>query len=75
MFGSVSSSLDKYTKIEQLIVEDLDNWLCNLYFEIEKVNLMDLKSDLTTDKLFFSPVYKLAKKGKEADAALNGEND
>lgn len=45
LFGSVTSSLDKFSKIEQLIVKDLDNWLCNLYFEIEKVNLMDLKSD------------------------------
>lgn len=44
------------------MTQDLDNWLCNLYFEIEKVNLMDIKTDEKTDKLYFSPVYKIKNK-------------
>ena len=35
---------------------DLDNWVANIYFEIEKVKLMDLKLDERTDRLFYKPV-------------------
>ena len=45
------------------MADDLDNWLCNLYFEIERVNLMDLQVDEKEDRLFFSPVNRLARKG------------
>ena len=38
------------------MVKDLDNWLCNLYFQVEKVNLMDIKSG--DYGLFFSSIYK-----------------
>ena len=62
MFGSVDQSIDKFSRIEQKIAKDLDNWLCNMYFEIEKVNLMDIKVDPNSDDLFFSPVYKEAKR-------------
>ena len=41
------------------MMKDLDSWLCNLYFEIEKINLMDLKADERTGRLYFSPLYKL----------------
>lgn len=36
--------------------EDLDHWLANLYFEIEKVNLMDIKVESSTNRLFYKPV-------------------
>lgn len=49
------------------MAKDLDNWLCNMYFQIEKVNLMDIKADPETDKLYFSPVFKMAKKKKQQD--------
>ena len=29
--------IDKHEKIEELMAEDLENWLCNLYFEIVKL--------------------------------------
>ena len=38
------------------MMEDLDNWTANLYFEIEKVKLMDLKIEPKTDRLFYKPV-------------------
>ena len=38
------------------MMSDLDNWVSNLYFEIEKVNLMDIKIDEEKDKLYYSPV-------------------
>ena len=38
------------------MMHDLDNWVSNLYFEIEKVNLMDIKVDESNEKLYYSPV-------------------
>jgi len=75
LFGSVTHSFDKFGPIEQKMADDLDNWLCNLYFEIERVNLMDLQVDEKEDRLFFSPVNQLHRKighGK-AEAGLASE--
>jgi len=33
------------------MVADLDNWLCNLYFSIEKINLMDVRA--TDSEIYF----------------------
>ena len=30
-------TIDNHEKIEELMAEDLENWLCNLYFEIVKL--------------------------------------
>ena len=56
LFGGVKTQFDKFSKIETEMMRDLDNWVSNLYFEIEKVNLMDIKVDATNDKLYYSPV-------------------
>lgn len=62
LFGSANFSFDKFSRIEQQMMKDLDSWLCNVYFEIEKINLMDLKADERTGRLYFSPLYKLQQK-------------
>lgn len=38
------------------MMQDLDKWVANLYFEIEKVNLMDIKVDKRTRKLYYQPL-------------------
>jgi hypothetical protein len=43
MFGNIDPTIGQFRHIEESMMEDLDNWLCNCYFEIEKVNLRDLK--------------------------------
>ena len=55
-FGEVDPDCDKFIKIEDKIKEDLDYWVANLYFEIEKVNLMDIKIETSTNRLFYKPV-------------------
>jgi hypothetical protein len=35
LYGEVNPGMDKYYKVEQAVSQDLDNWLCNLYFDIE----------------------------------------
>ena len=53
LFGNVNPNIDKYMKIEESLMKDLDNWISNLYFEIEKVNLIDMKIDKRTRKLYY----------------------
>ena len=35
--GPVDPRVDKFSKLEKRIAEDLENWLCNMYFEIVKL--------------------------------------
>ena len=35
--GDMDPGIDKFEVIEKLIAKDLENWLCNLYFEIIKL--------------------------------------
>ena len=56
LFGNVDPRVDKFDKIEMAMMEDLDKWICNLYFEVEKVNLMDLKEDKKSRRLYYQPV-------------------
>lgn len=56
MFGNVDPRMDKFDKIEMAMMKDLDTWVSNLYFEVEKVNLMDVKEDKKTRKLYYQPV-------------------
>ena len=35
LYGEVDPGMDKCYKIEKRMSQDLDSWLCNLYFEIE----------------------------------------
>lgn len=37
-------------------MKDIDAWSANLYFEIERVKLMDLKLDQRSDRLYYKPV-------------------
>ena len=56
LFGNVDPRIDKFDKVELSMMKDLDSWVANLYFEIEKVNLMDIKEDKKTKKLYYQPV-------------------
>ena len=56
LFGNVNPNMDKFEKIETRMMQDLDNWTANLYFEIERVKLRDLKIEPKTDRLFYKPV-------------------
>ncbi|XP_076851688.1 uncharacterized protein LOC143503130 [Brachyhypopomus gauderio] len=37
LWGGPQPTLDHFSKIEQLLAADLDNWLCNLYFQVRRV--------------------------------------
>ena len=56
LFGNVDPRIDKFDKVEHAMMKDLDSWVSNLYFEIEKVNLMDMKEDKKSKRLYYKPV-------------------
>jgi hypothetical protein len=56
LFGGVNPTIDKFAKIEREMMRDLDAWICNLYFEIEKINLMDIKIEEGTGDMYYQPV-------------------
>jgi len=60
LFGEVDPDLDRFIMMEDFIKKDLDHWLANLYFELEKVNLMDIKVESSTNRLFYKPVGGLS---------------
>lgn len=64
LFGTVDPSFDKYIKLEQKMAEDLDNWVGNLYFEIEKINLTDIKLDPASDKLYYQPIATVSEESQ-----------
>ncbi|KAJ8374921.1 hypothetical protein SKAU_G00055010 [Synaphobranchus kaupii] len=35
--GERDPALDQFRKVEELVSSDLDNWLCNLYFQVKKL--------------------------------------
>jgi hypothetical protein len=38
LVGDVDASMDKYSMMECAMAEDLNRWLCNLYFEVEQLD-------------------------------------
>lgn len=53
LFGGVNVSFDKFGKIEEQYKQNVDNWLCNLYFEVEKIKLSEIKVHPMSRKLYY----------------------
>ena len=56
LFGGVNPTIDKFMKIETEMMRDLDKWIANLYFEIEKINLIDIKVEEESGNMYYQPV-------------------
>ncbi|XP_065484000.1 uncharacterized protein LOC135985007 [Caloenas nicobarica] len=61
--GHYDSKIDRFKKIENFISQDLDNWLCNLYFQIiklpqgsDKQNKCDMHLHLPPELLTYSSI-------------------
>ena len=35
--GELDPRIEKHRKLEEIVNDDIDNWLCNLYFEVIKL--------------------------------------
>ncbi|XP_009991458.1 PREDICTED: uncharacterized protein LOC104384711, partial [Tauraco erythrolophus] len=61
--GHYDSKVDRFKKIENFISQDLDHWLCNLYFQMvklpqdsDKKNEGDMNLELSSELLMYSSV-------------------
>jgi len=43
VFGSIDFSTNKFKDIEMKFKRNLDEWLCNLYIEIKKIEMFDFR--------------------------------
>ncbi|CDW72463.1 uncharacterized protein loc101675906 [Stylonychia lemnae] len=59
LFGQVNIAYDKFGKIEESFKKDLDNWLCNLYIEIDRIKLSEIKIHPETSDLYHYEPYRL----------------
>lgn len=56
----MNSKFDKYERIEEFIKQDLDHWMCNLYFQVERMQISDIKTDSQTGELYYAPLSSTA---------------
>lgn len=54
LFGGMNMAFDKFGRIEEQYKKNLDNWLCNLYFEIDRIKLPDIKIHPDTHYLYYN---------------------
>jgi hypothetical protein len=58
--GLVDKRLSKYEHIEQIVSSDLDQWLCNLYFDVRHLpRFMDQQKEYTVEMNFSSKLLRL----------------
>ena len=77
LFGNVDVRFDKFQKIENHVKENLDNWICNLYFQVERIKLADIKVDNDSLIMYYVPLVKpkalLHKEASESTFRANNE--
>ena len=74
LFGNLDPAVDKFSKIEERMGKDIDSWLCNCYFEIEKINLMDVKVEEETLSLFYRPVMGISAQEQQQMLKMHNED-
>lgn len=53
IFGDGFNHVLKYRDIEHSVKQDLNRWLCNMYFEIEPLKLLNVRVDLKQKLVFY----------------------
>lgn len=43
LYGNVDFSTNKFKDVEQKYMRNIDEWLCNLYIEVKKIELFDFR--------------------------------
>ena len=75
LHGVVDPGMDKYYKVEQAVSQDLDNWLCNLYFDIDLAAREKDDSSTEYDQRlgFAHEVLRLKPRAEKDDALALGD--
>eukprot|EP00347_Sterkiella_histriomuscorum_P004362 403360744 len=61
LFGQVNVAYDKFGKIEDSYKQDFDKWLCNLYIQIDRIKLTDIKVHPETKELYHHEPWRTEK--------------
>lgn len=72
LYGNVDFSTNKFKDVEQKYMRNIDEWLCNMYIEVKKIELFDFR-DHSENISFTIPkkIFKLLEKQrKESILAL-----
>ena len=69
LYGSVDFDTNKFKDIEQKYMRNIDEWLCNLYIEVKKIELFDFrfheeKIEFLVPKKFLKEYEKQQKKAE-----------
>jgi len=59
LYGDIEWSFNKFKDIEQKYMRNIDEWLCNLYIEVKKIDLWDFRNH--EEKIQFEIPKKWAK--------------
>jgi|694.fasta_scaffold103295_2 hypothetical protein len=59
LYGDVDFSTNKFKDVEQKYMRNIDEWLCNLYIEVKKVELFDFRDH--DEKIKFTVPKKILK--------------
>lgn len=43
LYGGIDFSTNKFKDVEQKYMRNIDEWLCNLYIEVKKIELFDFR--------------------------------
>ncbi|XP_057308593.1 uncharacterized protein LOC130646936 [Hydractinia symbiolongicarpus] len=72
--GDMDPGIDKFEIIEKLMAEDLENWLCNFYFEIIKLpRYMAGQKEYEVELQFTSGLLSSPDRTKSGEENIDGE--
>lgn len=57
IYGDIDFSTNKFKDLEQKYIRNVDEWLCNLYIEVKKIQLFDFRQH--EEKIEFTVPKKL----------------
>ena len=71
VYGDGFKHVIKYREIEHEIQSDLDKWLCNMYFEIQPLKILNVRVDLKHKIILYKkPRTQRIKEAVEEDLKL-----
>lgn len=57
LHGEVDEEITLYRQIQSKMIENLDVWLCNMYFEVEPLLIQKLEFDYEHEKMFIEKIH------------------
>lgn len=78
--GDVNEEITLYRVIQSNIINNLDTWLCNMYFEVEPLLIQNLVFDYATKSIYYDKALlnrthgAVVAKDKTLNASALGQN-